>query len=458
MAGTVAPRTLAPSTMPPRDIAASICGLIDLNLSHNGLSAECAPAIARGLLNRPDLTTVRLQRNLLGDAGAEAIAMSLREGCGVTELNLSENRISDEGAMCLGEAIRVGCKLRALELTHNEVANDGGTSLAKGVMSKRTPLHTLRLAWNKLGDPTGIAFGHALRALPPLRALYVQHNNFADRASESLVVGVESNAELAVVATDGNALPYAATLKLREALERNKRRARDGAGEKAEARRAELRHAAVTLENKEQEFVDLCRQREAGERRHRLLVSEFEDARQAHLEMKNEALREKHADAERVAAAERSKNLKKSELDDSRVRWHASLQSVRGRIQQEELKVKQLSDACGPELREMRKEEEEVRASIASMEARIAEALARAVEREDYAERMLSQLNREKEKVELRPQLRKMLAPPPPEWTDDDIYLIDIPDARVDDMARRPSQHLTPSPETIRPRSVRSPE
>ena len=136
--------------------------------------------------------------------------------------------------MCLGEAVRVGCRLHTLDLSHNEVANDGGKSLANGITSKRTPLHTLRLAWNKLGEPTGVAFGHALRALPPLRALYAQHNNFADRAAESLVAGVECNAELAVVATDGNALPYAATLKLREALERNKRRRTDGMGEKAE--------------------------------------------------------------------------------------------------------------------------------------------------------------------------------------------------------------------------------
>ena len=76
-----APRR-ADAAIPPHDVAAALAGVAELNLTHNGLSWEAGQPLARGLLNRPNLSTLRLGRNGLGDAGVEALSQALIEGAG----------------------------------------------------------------------------------------------------------------------------------------------------------------------------------------------------------------------------------------------------------------------------------------------------------------------------------------------------------------------------------------
>ena len=186
------PAQRAPLLLPPSDVASCLCGLVELNLSQNRLTGECADALARGLLTRPHLATLRLQKNELGDEGGIHLARALSEGCGVSDLQLQDNGIGDEGACAIGEAMRLlACKLCRLDLSQNQIGNAGGVAVAVGLATPTSTVHTCRLGWNKLGESAGIAFGSALASnCPRLRGLVLQQNSLAARA-DALVAGAE---------------------------------------------------------------------------------------------------------------------------------------------------------------------------------------------------------------------------------------------------------------------------
>ena len=229
--------------MPPDDAACCYGGLSDLNLTRNGLTADCAGLLARALTNRPHLTVLRLQRNELSDSGAVALASAITSGCGLGELYLSENHVGDRGGGALGDALgSERCALTRLDLSHNVIGDRGALAIANGLVVgsklvvRRPQLATLKLMWNQIGEAAGGALGGAIGACPGLRSLQLQNNSLGERSAEALVAGVEGNGEMTAVGTDGNMMPYAAIVKLEELLAANRKRAQDAVAERATGR------------------------------------------------------------------------------------------------------------------------------------------------------------------------------------------------------------------------------
>lgn len=183
--------------------------LTSLNLSKNPLGAALAPlgrSIARSRVHTLNLTdtqpsgdglvamalalcehdgatpgplrTLHLQNNGITDAVVAQLVVPLATA-GVSELYLGRNRIGDAGAA----ALAAGCAARA-----------SSSGLHQGPHT--SPLRTLSLQGNHLGDAAAQAFASALAEQCPLLSLNVSHNQLSDAGLTALVRGVRLNARL----------------------------------------------------------------------------------------------------------------------------------------------------------------------------------------------------------------------------------------------------------------------
>jgi len=69
-----------------------------------------------GVRMAPQLTTLDLSSNVIGEAGARAVAEALRHVPQLSVLNLSNNTIGDAGARAVAEALYHVPQLRTLNL------------------------------------------------------------------------------------------------------------------------------------------------------------------------------------------------------------------------------------------------------------------------------------------------------------------------------------------------------
>ena len=419
MAQAAPPAEHAQAHVPASDVGHALCGVVEVNLGANGLTAECAPALARGLARRPHFATLHLGRNALGDDGASALARCLVEGCRLRELTLSENGVGDAGAAALGEALASGCQLQRLDLSHSLLTNAGGTALAAGLATGRTRLHVLRLMWNQLGEAAGVALGGACGACASVHSVHLQHNRLAAKAADALIAAAAANPSLTSVGTEGNALPYASMVKLEEAASANRQRTRDAAPERAVSKLTQLQGMRAQLEAKRREYATLCATRAATVRRHRLLSVELDDTRAKVAAQKEAGLVERRSDGERLQAAKRGVGLGKSTLVELRGKWHSNLEALRRRRTLEEAKVRSLNEQFADVLTGLRHDESAAAARLAEADGEIEAARARADGREPLAEGALANLAARQAEVEMRPQWRKLVPPPPPRPTEE---------------------------------------
>ena len=91
-----------------------------------------------------------------------------------------------------------------------------------------------------------------------------------------------------------------------------------------------------------------------------------------------------------------------------------------------------LTEQCRTELHELKRAEEAARAAVHGLDERIDNARVRACEREALAERLLSELAVESDKINGKPQLRKQLAPEPPKLTEEEIRNLSLAEAVAD--------------------------
>ena len=272
----------------------------------------------------------------------------------------------------------------------------------------------MRLGSNKLGEASGVAFGRALGRAPSLRALHLPQNSLGAKAGEALVGGAEANGAVMAVAVEGNLIPYATLIRLEERLGANRKRARDERPMRLTAKVRELERTAEALRAARAELAALRQRRAAAERRQRVLGASLESERQALLAAKADGASQRRLDADAVDAAARGAKGKRAELEEKRLKWHSTLEALRRRKAQEETRVRSLSEALGRELRELSDAEGAVRQRLEGMEGRLEEAEQRAEAREVRAEEVMAELRREAERIEAKPQLRKLLSAPRP--------------------------------------------
>ena len=110
-----------------------------------------------------------------------------------------------------------------LNANWNPLGRTGGIGLIRGVSESRT-LVSLNLAFCQLDDRAGVVLGDALAQPrpPPLRELDISHNNLRRRTGYALAEALASNGTLMTLRVGFNALGFAATQAIVQALRTNK--------------------------------------------------------------------------------------------------------------------------------------------------------------------------------------------------------------------------------------------
>jgi len=131
-----------------------------LDLESNGLTDDDLEALCRSA-NLPELVTLHLWANRIGDAGVRALVRSAPPK--LTRLDLSSNQITDAGALVLADSTFLS-RLRLLDLSSNQI-NDAGALAVIG-----SP-HVSAQAWLELSkNPITIPVQNALREWHARRA------------------------------------------------------------------------------------------------------------------------------------------------------------------------------------------------------------------------------------------------------------------------------------------------
>ncbi|KAG0099262.1 hypothetical protein BGZ93_008395 [Podila epicladia] len=98
---------------------------------------ECG-RLAEPLKTDSTLTTLDLQRNLIGDRGALVLFEALKSNSSRTTLNLQNNMIEGNGARALAEAFKTNATLATLELRRNSIGEVGAQALSEALKTNLT--------------------------------------------------------------------------------------------------------------------------------------------------------------------------------------------------------------------------------------------------------------------------------------------------------------------------------
>ncbi len=151
-------------------IAENLPNLNSLDLSNNSIGDAGAKAIAENLLN---LDSLDLSNNSIGDAGAKAIAENLPN---LNSLSLGNNSIGEAGAKAIAENLP---NLNSLSLGNNSIGDAGAKAIAENLPN----LNSLSLGDNSIGDAGAEAIAENL---PNLNSLSLGDNSIGDAGAEAI--------------------------------------------------------------------------------------------------------------------------------------------------------------------------------------------------------------------------------------------------------------------------------
>ena len=161
-----------------------------LDLGHNSIGDDGAKALADCLKHCPNLQTLDLRYNSVGDNGAKALADGLKHCPNLQTLDLWYNSVGDDGAKALADGLKHCPNLQTLDLRSNSIGDDGAKALADGL--KHCPnLQTLKLGFNSVGDNDAKALADGLKHCPNLQTLDLRSNSIGDDGAKALADGLK---------------------------------------------------------------------------------------------------------------------------------------------------------------------------------------------------------------------------------------------------------------------------
>jgi hypothetical protein len=223
-------------------------GVIDLDLSHEGLSEANVKDLARALKHNHSLTGLNLGGNEISDDGAKDIAMALQINHTLTTLYLSDNQIrhagakdiamalidthtlarldvganpiSDAGAKDIAMALQDNHSLTILDLCENQISDAGTTDLAMALKVNHT-LAELYLGVNETSDGGAKDIAIALKYNHTLRALGLDRNHISDTGAKDIATALKDNHTLTTLHLFGNEISDAVTADIKSFISRN---------------------------------------------------------------------------------------------------------------------------------------------------------------------------------------------------------------------------------------------
>ena len=162
--------------------------LTDIDVSDNGMTAECAFAIATMCKANRSVRRLALQRNPIGD-GIGHIATAIIGNTTLTELNIANTAFPAAQAESLVAALLLNRSLRLLDLSHNDLS--GAASAHVAALIGHSTLRHINLSYNDLSGNNN-AFMRTFQAemhKSTLRSVLLNHCRLDD---EDLIVLLQS--------------------------------------------------------------------------------------------------------------------------------------------------------------------------------------------------------------------------------------------------------------------------
>lgn len=175
--------------------------LESLKIGYNALGDHGAKILADGLAKHEFLKSIDLGFNDIGDQGCEAIAKALPDT--ITTLYLAGNRINEDGATHLAKRIRKGSQLKRLYLTGNKIGPEGVSALVQAVVDTEVPaegsdglgtaVEELYLGGTAMGDLGCRSIATLLSKSTRIRILSLPNCGIDDESMAMFAYGLRSN-------------------------------------------------------------------------------------------------------------------------------------------------------------------------------------------------------------------------------------------------------------------------
>eukprot|EP01012_Entosiphon_sulcatum_P051815 TRINITY_DN71160_c0_g1_i1.p1 TRINITY_DN71160_c0_g1~~TRINITY_DN71160_c0_g1_i1.p1 ORF type:complete len:374 (+),score=59.62 TRINITY_DN71160_c0_g1_i1:20-1141(+) len=193
-----------------------------LNLSHNNITYESAPAISKAIAANATLLQLDLASNPIGDIGAQVLALQgLQFNITLHTVILSHIGLSDNALLILAKLLgTAACAVQRLVLSFNDFSTPGVERLLEA-LGKNTTLTELDLAQNSIQSGVSLTLGTMLQQNSTLRVLNLSRNDLGPPCVGPLATGLGGNQSLQLLDLQDNELGIHA-VHLLEAIQSNK--------------------------------------------------------------------------------------------------------------------------------------------------------------------------------------------------------------------------------------------
>ena len=175
-------------------LPAGAVAIVSINMDHNQLTDQCAPALARAIAQLPNLQSLNLFNNKFADASpVTSIPKDLKY------LNLGRGHYTDKAAPAIAAAIaKAAANLRSLNLEENHFSDASAAMFAKAI-GLMTEVKELSMANNQFSDKTAPLIADALSKAKNLQFVDMESNKFSERGCAIMRAGVKKGGGKAYV-------------------------------------------------------------------------------------------------------------------------------------------------------------------------------------------------------------------------------------------------------------------
>ncbi|KCV69928.1 hypothetical protein H696_03393 [Fonticula alba] len=190
--------------------------LKSLNLSANGLTEKSIEELA-AVLGTIRLQSLFIGRNNIGPKGLERLCQAVANSS-ITHLTIQESGAGDEAAQHIADLIKNAKNLKFLHIANNKIGDEGGEVILRALGSPSCQLFSLVMFNNNLGPKSAAALAEALPNNSSLREFDLRYCKFEDASCGALLVSAATASQLTSFNTHGCVLSADVQKQIQEGL------------------------------------------------------------------------------------------------------------------------------------------------------------------------------------------------------------------------------------------------
>ena len=150
--------------------------VVELKLSQNKISDDCALCISECIKNNKTLTKLDLSMNKISDLGLKRIVPALYVNQSLQKFDVSHNNISDDGAAAISEYLENNDTLQELSMSYNKISYSGILCIGQSLQLNKI-LQIFDISYNNISDDGMITFSNYLKVNNTLQELRISWND-----------------------------------------------------------------------------------------------------------------------------------------------------------------------------------------------------------------------------------------------------------------------------------------